>query len=296
MGVLWAVAERDPTVKAQVERELPGVLLLEDEQDVCRSDVEAVVIATPASTHARIAKEVLLARKHVLVEKPFTLTVADAEEVIAVAREVKRLVMVGHILLYQPAILWLRDYLNSGSLGTVSSLYQERLSLGTVREVENALWSLGVHDVAALLFLLGQEPAHTATWGQEITQTNVEDDMHLHMQFRGGIMAHIHNSWLWPETRRRLTIVGSRGMIEYDEATQVVTLHKRRVLEDLGVLDEGSEVLFHGDPDPLGLELSHFLECVQTGKSPRSSGESAVAVIRVLSQADRQIHELRLAT
>ena len=151
------------------------------------------------------------------VEKPFALTVADAELVVAEAETAGRVLMVGHLLLYQTAILFLRGYLSSGAIGAVAYLNQDRLNLGTVRTAENALWSLGVHDVAAMLFLRGAEPVRVDTWGQRVLQPTVEDDMHLHMLFPDGSEGHIHASWLWPERRRRLTVVGTEGMVTYDE-------------------------------------------------------------------------------
>lgn len=292
MDALGAVADRDPKIRRRVERELAGVVVLEDAKQAFDGQIRAVIIATPASTHVDLGLEALHAGKDVLVEKPFALNVEDAERMVAEADDAGRILMVGHLLLYQPAILWLKQYLDSGAIGQVATLYQDRLNLGTVRTVENALWSLGVHDVAALLYLVGKEPVQTATWGQAIIQPDVQDDMHLHMKFDGGVEAHIHNSWLWPERRRRLTVVGTEGMISYDELDQTVQLHRRSVKADLSVKDDGSEVLFHGDAEPLRYELEHFLECVRDRKQPRSNGASAIPVIRVLAEADRHMKEL----
>lgn len=292
MGVLAAVADSDPVIRGRVELKLPGVVALDGAKQAFESPAEAVLIATPANTHALLSIEAMRAGKDVFVEKPVALTVEDAEEMVGVADETSRILMVGHLLLYQPAILRLKEYVDSGAIGQVATLYQDRLNLGTVRTVENALWSLGVHDVAALLYLVGKEPVQTATWGQAIIQPHIQDDMHLHMKFDGGVEAHIHNSWLWPERRRRLTIVGTEAMVVYDELDQSVQLHRRFVKPDLSVKDDGWEVLFHGDPEPLRHELEHFLECVREGKQPRSSGASAIPVIRVLAEADRQMKEL----
>jgi predicted dehydrogenase len=293
MGALVTVADPDPVTRAGVTEAQEGIAVTADYRSILEDPrVEAVFIATPAVTHSALAVEALRAGKHVFVEKPFALTVQDAECVVKEAEAADRLVMVGHLLLYQPAIVWLREFLEGGGIGSVASLYQDRLNLGTVRTVENSLWSLGVHDVAAILYLVGREPVRTATWGQAIIQSGVQDDMHLHMQFDGGTAAHIHNSWLWPERRRRLTVIGSEAMVVYDELDQAVRLYRRRVNADLSVQDDGSELLFRGDDQPLRYELEHFLECVDTGALPRSDGASAIPVIRVLSQADAQMREL----
>jgi predicted dehydrogenase len=293
MGSLAAVADPSPAIRAATSESFPDVEISDTHRAVLDApDIDAVVIATPAATHAELALEALAAGKHVFVEKPFTLTVDDAERVTKEAENEGLTLMVGHLLLYQPAVVWLRHYLSSGRIGWVASLYQDRLGLGTVRTVENSLWSLGVHDVAALLYLIGQEPVRTTTWGQAIVQPGIQDDMHLHMQFRNGEEAHIHNSWLWPERRHRLTVVGTEAMVTYDEDTQTVTLHRRRVNADLSTQDDGSEVVFEGDPQPLRHELLHFVGCILEGTTPRSDGRSAIPVIRVLSNADAQMKEL----
>jgi predicted dehydrogenase len=294
LGALHSVSDPSPQIRSELASAYGDRLQLAEDHAEVMGDpaIDAVVIATPATTHATLAIEALRAGKHVFVEKPFTLTVEDAELVVKEAEAANRTLMVGHLLLYQPAIVWMRDFLRSGRIGWVASLYQDRLSLGTVRTVENSLWSLGVHDVAAILYLEGLEPVRTATWGEAIIQPGVQDDMHLHMQFANGAEAHIHNSWLWPERRRRLTVVGTEAMVVYDELTQTVQLHRRRVNANLTVQDDGCEVVFRGDPEPLRHELEHFLACVRDGVEPRSSGASAVAVIRVLSQADAQMQEL----
>jgi len=292
LGALAAVADPQVTIREEVSAKYPRIAGYPVASDLLESDVDAVVVATPAFTHADLAIQALRAGKHVFVEKPFTLTVDDAERVVKEAQAADRVLMVGHLLLYQPAVLWLREFLANGRIGWVASLYQDRLNLGTVRTVENSLWSLGVHDVAAILYLVGREPVRTATWGQAIIRPSVQDDMHLHMQFPDGAEAHIHASWLWPERRRRLTVVGTEAMVVLDEAGQSVQLHRRRVNANLGVQDDGSEVLFSGDSEPLRHEMEHFLQCVRTGARPRSDGASAVGVVRVLEGADAQMREL----
>jgi predicted dehydrogenase len=289
LGVLAAVADPSPAVRDETAAAYPDVKILQDGDEALAADVDAVVIATPAPTHADLTVAAVRAGKDVFVEKPFTLTVADAERVVAEAETAGRLVMVGHLLLYQPAIVFLREYLASGAIGKVAFFNQDRLNLGTVRTAENALWSLGVHDVAAMLFLAGEEPTSVDAWGQCVLQPQIEDDVHLHMLFPSGTEAHIHASWLWPERRRRLHVIGTDAMVVYDEDTHEVRLHRRRALDDLSVVDEGSEVLFCGDPRPLGAELEHFVECVATRSEPRSSGRAAIDVISVLEESARQL-------
>ena len=150
-----------------------------------------------------------------------------------------------------------------------------------------------MHDVAAILYLTGKEPVRIETWGQRILQPGIEDDTHLHMLFADGAEAHIHNSWLWPELRRRLTVIGTEAMTVYDESDHTVQLYRRRVNPDLSVQDDGCEVIFRGDAEPLRHEMEHFLTCVRDRTIPRSSGGSAIPVVRVLEQAAAQMASLQ---
>ncbi|MCR4392076.1 MAG: Gfo/Idh/MocA family oxidoreductase [Candidatus Acetothermia bacterium] len=293
LGALGGIAEIRPDLRAELSILYPDVPLYLHHYALLESDLPAVAVATPAATHSALAKEALLAGKHVFVEKPLALATHEAEELVALARKRGRVLMVGHLLLYQPAVRWIKEFLDSGALGEIWSLHQERLNLGRARSVENALWSLGVHDVAVVLYLVGREPGEVRVVGQAALQPNVEDDVYLHLRFPGGIRAHLHASWLWPEKRRRLTVIGEAGMLVYDEVEQTVTFHRKAITPQLTSRDEGAEVVFQGHGEPLKLELAHFLECVAEGKRPLSDGESAVPVVRVLEEATRQLSEAR---
>jgi len=253
-----------------------------------------VAIATPAATHPTLVKEALEAGKHVFVEKPLAFSQGEAKELVNLARKQEKILMVGHLLLYQPAIRWIKDFLDSGGLGAIRSIHQERLNLGTVRTVENALFSLGVHDLAVLLYLVGRAPQRIRTWGQAVLQEDIEDDVHLHLEFSDGVQAHLHCSWLWPEKQRRLVVIGERGMLIYNEVDQTVVLHKKHVKPNLSISDEGTEVVFQGYGEPLRFELEHFLECISQGRKPLSDGESAIPVVTVLEEALRQLEAMRV--
>jgi predicted dehydrogenase len=286
---LSAVAEASPVLREALARRYPGVPLYEDYRPVLASSIPAIAIATPAPTHHAIARDALLAGKDVFVEKPLVLSTRHAQELVELAASRRRVLMVGHLLLYQPAIRWLKEYLQTGALGKLHSLHQKRLNLGRARSVENALWSLGVHDIAVLLYLVGREPASLRIVGQHALQPGVEDDVYLHLDFPGGVQAHLHTSWLWPEKSRSLTVIGSRGMLIFDETQQTVTLHRKRIRPDLNHHDEGTEVVFQGHGEPLRLELEHFLSCLSARRQPLSDGASGLAVIRVLEQASAQL-------
>ncbi|GEA16560.1 hypothetical protein E308F_28060 [Moorella sp. E308F] len=291
LGELAGVAEVNPELQKAIRTDYPGVTVYKEAGEIIASDVPAVAVATPAHTHYRVAREALLAGKDVFVEKPLALSRAEAEELVDLAAAKNRILMAGHLLLYQPAIQWLKNYIASGAVGDVAYLSQERLKLGRVRAVENVLWSFGVHDIAVLLYLVGEKPQEVKAAGQCFLQEGIEDDVHVHLKFSGGVQAHLHVSWLWPEQRRRLTIAGSKAMLTYDELAQEVVLHKKRITPELHNRDEGSEVVFRGSEEPLLLECRHFLECIKERKEPLSNGRSALEVIEVLERAGKQLKE-----
>jgi predicted dehydrogenase len=290
MGVLTAVAEASEALRDQLAKDYPQLELVANYGELFgRQDVNAVAIATPAATHHKIARDFLQAGKDVFVEKPMTLTAAESEDLVATARRSGRILMVGHLLLYKPALDAIRQFLASGRMGRIFTLHQERAKLGKARSVENALWSLGVHDVAALLHLVGETPDSVAFHGHRGLQPNVEDDTYLHMTFPSGIQAHLHNSWLWPEDCRRLVIVGENGMVVYDEKAETVRFVRKSVDSRLNNVDQGEELLYEqpeeGAAPPLLLEMEHFLTCIKTRATPRSDGQNGLDVVRVLELA-----------
>jgi predicted dehydrogenase len=290
LGVLTATADQAEWLNEAVRREYPRVRVYSNYHPIMESDIAAVAIATPAPTHYRIVKEAILKGKDVFVEKPMTLSAVEANELANLAAAKERVLMVGHLLLYQPAIQWIKEALDSGLIGGLTSLHQERLGLGRARETESVLWDLGVHDLAVILYLTGSEVLESRIYGQQRLKEGIEDDIYLHLKFSGNIQAHLHTSWVWPERRRGLTITGTEGMLVYDEIGQTVTLHRKGIRKrDLSNWDEGSEVVFKGDGLPLTREMKHFIDCVRNRRQPISDGFSGAAVIEVLEDLTRQL-------
>ncbi len=285
LGALSHVAEAVPALRERAAAEAPDAEIHEGYEPLLEAGVDAVAIATPVPTHHGVAKAFLEAGIDVFVEKPMTFSTAEAEDLVAAADRGGRVLMVGHLLLYQPAVHWLKEYLDAGELGRVYSMHQERSKLGRARAAENVLWSLGVHDVAVLLHLAGAAPTSSVFSGHCGLQPGIEDDTYLHMDFPGGTKAHLHNSWLWPENRRRLTVVGEKGMLVYDEVAQNVTLHHKTIDAELQNCDGGEEVVFEGSGQPLRLEMEHFIDCLETRATPRSDGQNGADVVRVLEGA-----------
>ena len=292
LGALAAVAEAVSELREELAEQYPDVPLHDDYRALLADEsIDAVTIATPAPTHFEVASAALTAGKDVFVEKPMTLTSAESAELVDLAEgNDQRVLMVGHLLLYQPAIQWIKKQLDEGMLGEVFSLHQERLKLGRARYIENVTWSLGVHDLAVLLYLIDEDPDSVFASGHCGLQEKVEDDVYVHLHFPSGIRAHLHNSWLWPENRRGLTIVGEKGMLVYDEVNQRVIHHRKTINAELNNEDFGEEIVFSGSGQPLALELQHFIDCCRERSTPLSDGRSGHRVVEVLERITN--HEL----
>ncbi|NOX98861.1 MAG: Gfo/Idh/MocA family oxidoreductase [Verrucomicrobia bacterium] len=289
MDALSAVAEASDELRAKLAEDYPDLNLHADYAELLDSDeIKAVAIATPAPTHHAVAKAFLEAGKDVFVEKPMTMTAVEAEDLIEIADKNDRVLMVGHLLMYQPAIEKIKELIDERAVGDVFTIHQDRKKLGRARKVENVLWSFGVHDVAVLLHLVGDAPIKVDAFGHSGLQPElgIEDDVYLHLGFASGVQAHLHNSWLWPENRRCLTIVGSEGVLVYNEIEQTVKLHRQSIdSETLDITNEGEEIVHEGAKQPLEIELAHFLNCIETREIPKSDGRSGLEVIRVLEKA-----------
>jgi predicted dehydrogenase len=260
-------------------------------------DVDAVVVAT--SAHFAIASQVIAAGKHCFVEKPLTLTSADAEALVRAADERGVVLMVGHLMEYHSAINWIKEYIASGELGEVLYLYMQRLNLGKVRTEENAFWSLAPHDVSIVLYLLGETPDYVSANGAAYVTPGVHDTVFANLHFPSGKMANIHVSWLDPHKVRKLTIVGSQKMLVFDDmqATEKIWIYDRGV-EPKEALPYGADLqLRFGDihvpfikmAEPLSIEVQHFLDSCRNGSVPRSDGRDGLRVVRVLEAVDESM-------
>ena len=253
-------------------------------------ELDAVVLATPVPTHGALAARVLDAGKHCFVEKPLAQSVADAERAVAAAESSGRLLMVGHLLQYHPGVAKLKEIADSGELGEIHYIYSNRLNLGQLRADENALWSLGAHDVSVVLHLAGEEPYELDARGESYTRPGIEDVVFGYLRFPSGRAAHLHLSWLDPHTERRFTVVGSRRMATFDDMAleRKVTVYDKGFDEDAG--SYGEYITRSGDiwspripnREPLRIECEHFVECVRERRAPLSDGASGLRVVRVL--------------
>ena len=284
---LGRIAERFPRVR--LTRDLAE--LLSD------PELDAVALATPVPTHGALAARVLEAGKHCFVEKPLAQSVAEAERAVAAARSKGRVLMVGHLLEYHPGVQKLKQLASTGELGAIYYIYGNRLNLGQLRADENALWSLGAHDVSVVLHLAAEEPHEVVARGESYVRNGVEDVVFCFLRFPSGLSAHLHLSWLDPHKERRFTIVGSRRMATFDDMALEgkVTVYDKGFDED--ARGYGEYITRSGDifspripnVEPLRLECEHFVECVLTGQPPRSDGESGLRVVRVLEELQQSL-------
>jgi predicted dehydrogenase len=263
--------------------------------------IDAVVIATDAGSHFTLASEAIKAGKHVLVEKPLALTAAEGESLINQADSSGRTLMVGHILLYHPAVARLKEYVSSGELGDVYYISTQRVNLGVVRATENALWSLGPHDISIMLYLTGEEPQEVSASGRCYVQKDIEDVVFFWLRFPGAVMGHGHVSWLDPHKIRKLTVVGSQKMAVFDDvsSTEKIRVYDKGVTggpASYGSYGESISVR-HGDVhvpyikmvEPLRAECQHFVECVEKGTRPLTDGRDGLRVLKVLEAAQQSL-------
>jgi predicted dehydrogenase len=263
-------------------------------------EIDAVIVATPAPTHYDVARRALDAGKHVYVEKPMTLGVADAERLVEQADKAGRTLMVGHLLEYHPCVEKLKELITSGELGDVYYIYMHRLNLGVVRKDENAWWSLAPHDVSVALFLFDAEPAVVTSQGQAYLRQGVEDVVFTQLKFADGRMVNIHVSWLDPHKMRKVTLVGTKKMVTFDdmEATEKIRVYDKAANVTPGAVDYADAIsLRQGDilipfvkpTEPLRIECQHFVDCCLEGRAPRSDGRDGLRVVRVLDAATRSL-------
>ncbi len=296
---LAAVCDTDEATRQRVARQYPAAFVTGDLGELL-GRVEAVIVASPATTHAAIARRCIEAGKPCLVEKPFALNVPDAVAVAEAAERRRVPVLAGHLLVYHPVVEKLRALVQSGALGQVYYLYGLRVNLGQVRADENALWSFGPHDVSVALFLLDAAPERVSAQGRSFLQPGVEDVVFLTMEFASGVLAHVQLSWLDPHKERKLTIVGSKQMAVFDdmEPREKLRLYDKGVDRPPDYASYGESLTIReGDifipklpnVEPLAAELGHFVRVARGSELPRAGAADGVRVVRVLDAATRSL-------
>jgi len=293
LAELTWLCDASPEALEQFGRRYPGAKATGDFDELLGDDtLDAVVIATPVPTHYELAKRALEAGKHVFVEKPPAMQAAEMEELVRLAEAGGRVLMPGHLLLYHPGVRKLKELVDSGELGDVLCVYGNRQNLGKIRKDENALWSLGVHDLSVILFLVGEEPSQAVAHGNAFLTQGVEDVVFCYLRFPSGKIAHMHLSWLDPHKMRKLTVVGREKMAVFDdmELERKVTIYEKAPWEPAGIYGEWrtrtGDIFSPKIPndEPLRLECEHFLSLVVNGPNGHAEARDGLTVVRALER------------
>jgi predicted dehydrogenase len=294
--------DRDESRLKQITDRFPHVATTRELDDVLNSDViDAVILATPVRTHYELGMKVLNHGKHLLVEKPLATTAAECQDMIDAAFRDKLTLMAGHLYYYHAAVAKIKEIIDSGALGEVRHIYSERLNLGRFQIDVNAMWSLGPHDVSLAMYLLGESPVEVSATGSAILNEGIEDIVFMEMRFPGGATANSRLSWLHPEKVRKLSVIGTRRMLVYDDTlnTDMVALYDTG--GDFSEMHPSGKKLYSQRTNkptypeidlsmqPLARECAHFVNAIRTGTAPLSDGRNGMEVVRVLEHAQRSL-------
>ncbi|MDP8212479.1 MAG: Gfo/Idh/MocA family oxidoreductase [Candidatus Zapsychrus exili] len=304
--VVKQVSELDDSRISYINKKYPDIKTTKDHKDLFCDDIDAIVIATPASTHYSLAKQVIENKKHVLVEKPLAMSTKEAEELVALSKKNNCKLMVGHTFEYNGAVQELKRQIEKGTVGKPYYFYSRRLNFGIVRKDINVLWNLAPHDISILLYLIGSMPTMVSARGYDFIQKGIEDISFVVMHFPGDIVAHIQVSWLDPSKVRKMTVVGSEKMIIYDDmADSKIQIYdkgikKQNISDSLGPFDDfGKYQLIKSAGDvtfpkidfvePLKEECNHFVDCINNNKEPLTNGEDGLKVVKILEAAQESM-------
>ncbi|MBD3296591.1 MAG: hypothetical protein GF392_04420 [Candidatus Omnitrophica bacterium] len=298
--VTWC-ADLDQKNLERIRETHPGISITTDHRKIARSrNVDAVVITTPVNSHFELARYYLKKGKHVLVEKPFTSKVYEAEELLEIARNRDLIIMAGHIYLFHPAVLKLRTLIKKGVLGRIYYLRSERMGLGPIRKHASALWDLATHDISMALYLLETGPVNTSITGGSYLQKDIPDFVDLNLRFPDNIYHTIYATWFAPEKVRKLTIAGSEAMAIFDDMNKFEPLRifeakvDRSLLDSTPSYEDHQRIVSAGDvhapripsDEPLKNLAARFIDLVTNGKRGRSSGKNGLEVVKILETAE----------
>lgn len=296
IGALKLICDKNEMILSNFLEQYPGIdtcLALHDA--LSREDIQGIVIATPAETHYTLAREALLAGKHVYIEKPLVLKEEDGQDLIRLAKERDLVLMVGHLLQYHPVFLKLKDMATSGELGRINYIYSHRLNLGKIRREENILWSFAPHDISMILSLAGEEPDAVMATGGNYLHKKIADVTTTHLEFPSGLRAHIFVSWLHPFKVQQLVVVGDKKMAVFDDTQPwedklLLYPHEIKWQNNIPVPSKAeAERLDIPQAEPLRMECEHFLQCIADGRNPQTDGAEGLRVLRILNAAQRSL-------
>jgi len=294
LSALYGVYDVDPERRTA----FPGVQSFESYEAVLRTKkVDAVVITTPPATHFSLAKQAMLADKDVFVEKPLAMNCRDGEELAELANSRNKILMVGHLLLYHPAVVELKRMIADGELGKINYIYSNRLNLGRLRIEENVLQSFAPHDISVILDLVGEEPIKVFSHEGTFISNGISDTTITFMEFLNGVKAHIFVSWLHPYKEQKLVVVGTKAMVVFDDLTaEKLRIYRHKINWENGNIPVAEKAEYELSTsglltkivEPLKEECKHFLECIENRSNPITDGEQALAVLKVLDMCHEE--------
>ena len=295
LNSLFAICDNNEDKLKSFKDKYPAVITYSSFSEVLKNtDIQGVVIASPAVCHYSMAKEALLNDKDVFVEKPLSLEVKQGKELVQIAKERNRILMVGHILLYHQVILKIKKLIDAGELGKIQYIYSNRLNMGKIRTEENILWSYAPHDISVILSLLGEFPESVTAQGGSYIREDISDVTLTTMNFTSGTKAHIFVSWLHPFKEQKLVIVGDKKMAVFDDTIDqklVLYPHSIKWVNRAPVVDKAeAEVVDVKMDEPLKLECQHFLDCIESRRSPVSDGEEGLKVLNILDAFQKSMN------
>jgi len=288
LKALYTICDIDENRLKYFKDKYPDISVTNDYESLLKNpEIKAVVISTPAATHYDIAKDAIISNKDVFVEKPIALHCSEGEKLVSLAKKKNKILMVGHILEYHPAIIKLKELINSGELGKIEYIYSNRLNLGKFRTEENILWSFAPHDISIILDLLGEMPDEVSTHGGNYINPNITDVTVTYMDFPSGVKAHIFVSWLHPYKEQKLIVIGDKKMIVFDDVNPENKLfsynHKIDWIKRFPVPHlEGAQVIEFEEKEPLKSECEHFIDCIVQRNTPKTDGNNGLRVLEVL--------------
>lgn len=298
LDALGGIVENNTAVLQDISKSYPNVESYQSLEDaLINDDFSGFTVTTPAETHFELSKEIIEAKKHVLVEKPFTLNIENADELVKLADNNNVNLMVGHVLLFHPAVIKIKDLISVGKIGKLQYVYSNRLNLGQVRTRENVFWSLAPHDVAIFQYLSNSFPVAVNAQGSAFLQKGIHDSTITQLKYANGLEGHIFVSWLHPFKEHRLVIIGSEGMITFEDSIQgkPLKLYSKKIDFKSGIpenIDGPVDLIEYSAQMPLTKELSYFIDHLDGKKLKISNGQHALDVTRILVDAGRQLEML----
>jgi len=296
LGVLNCVLETSEIITKQRKTDYPDLEFVKTtDAFLAKKEIDGVVIAAPAELHYKLTKQALLAGKDVLVEKPLALNVSEGEELVKIAKENKRILMVGHILQYHSAVIKIKEMIDSGELGRIRYIYSNRLNIGKLRTEENVLWSFAPHDISLIIMLMnGEGPHKVEAHGGSYLSEKIYDTTLTTIEFKNGVKGHVFVSWLHPFKEQKLVVVGSEKMVVFDDVSEEkLFIYPHKIHWEKGKIPiakkEDYITLDFELKQPLEEELKHFIDCIKTRKSPKTDGQEGLTVLKVLEESQKKL-------